>query len=171
MKLKQSLTYTIFVLLIFLILFNFWFLFTGAQPGIITSLNILFHEAGHWIFYIFGNFVYVLGGTLGEIIMPTIFIFHFWLRRDFAGMAFGYWWLSTAFYSISIYVADARAQVLPLIGGPGSHDWTYLLGRLCWLQYDLLIGKFFVILAFLATFALLWYTYRYWEVLQGKILS
>jgi hypothetical protein len=34
-----------------------------------------------------------------------------------------------------VYVADARAQELPLVGG-GEHDWDYLLGRMGLLAQD-----------------------------------
>lgn len=159
------------VFIIGLIAFNLWMIFTAAQPWIISSLNIFFHEAGHWIFYIFGDFIHALGGTLGEIIMPSLFIFHFWMKRNLPGMIFGYWWLSTAFYSISIYASDARAMALPLIGGPGGHDWFYMLGRLRLLDYDILIGRIFVFFALLATAYMAWLGYRYWELGKGKIIS
>lgn len=154
-----------------LVVFNLWMIFRSAQPWIISSLNIFFHEAGHWIFYIFGDFLHALGGTLGEIIMPSLFIFHFWRRQDLAGQAFGYWWLSTAFYSISIYASDARAQQLYLIGGPGGHDWFYMLGRLRLLDYDIFIGRIFILLALLATTYMAWLGYRYWQLQKGKIIS
>lgn len=38
-------------------------------------------------------------------------------------------------WNISVYVADARSQALPLVGG-GEHDWAYLLGRAGWLAKD-----------------------------------
>ncbi|MCI5051389.1 MAG: hypothetical protein MRY57_03700 [Candidatus Pacebacteria bacterium] len=154
-----------------LVLFNFWFLFTDAQPWIINSINILFHEAGHWIFFIFGQFLYVLGGTLGEILMPTIFIISFWMKDNIPGQAFSWWWLSTAFYSVSIYVSDARAQRLELIGGPGGHDWFYLLGQTRLLDYDIFIGRIFVFLSLLATLYVAWLGYRYWQLGKGKIIS
>ena len=38
-----------------------------------------------------------------------------------------------------MYVKDARAQELPLVGG-GEHDWAYLLGELNVLPRDQAIG-------------------------------
>jgi hypothetical protein len=38
-----------------------------------------------------------------------------------------------------VYVADARTEALPLVGG-GEHDWAYLLGRLGWLKFDQIIS-------------------------------
>lgn len=36
------------------------------------------------------------------------------------------WWIGENLLNISIYIADAREQILPLVAG-GAHDWTYLL--------------------------------------------
>jgi hypothetical protein len=143
----------------------------SKQPWIISSLNIFFHEAGHWIFGLFGQFIGVLGGTLGELLMPGIFVGYFWKQQNIPGQVFSLWWLSTALYSISIYVSDARAQKLELIGGPGGHDWFYLLGRLRLLDSDILIGRIFVFLAVVVTLYIAFLGYRYWQIGNGKILS
>lgn len=42
-------------------------------------------------------------------------------------------------WNISVYVRDARAQELPLVGG-GEHDWAMLLGQFGWLDRDQLLG-------------------------------
>jgi len=36
------------------------------------------------------------------------------------------WWVAQNLWNISVYVKDARAEELPLVGG-GEHDWNYLL--------------------------------------------
>ena len=162
---------SITVITIGAIVFNFWIYATAAQPWIISSLNILFHEAGHWIFFVFGDFIHALGGTLGEVMIPGIVTGHFYWRNNILGQLFGWWWLSTAFYSISIYASDARAMVLPLIGGPGGHDWFYMLGRLRLLDYDIFIGRIFVLLAITATGMMAWLLYRYWQLEKGRIIS
>lgn len=156
--------------LIGLIIFNMWMIITGAQPWIISSLNIFFHEAGHWVFGFFGEFIGVLGGTLGELFMPGIFIVYFWLQQDIAGKAFSSWWLSTSLYNISIYVSDAQLQKLDLIGGPGGHDWFYLLGRIRLLDYDIFFGKIFVLLSALVTCYIVVLVYQYWNAIREKIL-
>jgi hypothetical protein len=38
-----------------------------------------------------------------------------------------------------VYIKDARAQELPLVGG-GEHDWTIMLGELGQLPRDQAIG-------------------------------
>jgi hypothetical protein len=43
--------------------------------------------------------------------------------------------------NVSVYAADAQAQLLPLLGGNKVyHDWHYLLGELDILQYDAEVG-------------------------------
>lgn len=116
-----------------------------------NSINLIFHEAGHVIFSPFGNFLHMLGGTLAEILIPLIVIGHFLLRRQLYSVGFGLWWLSIAFWSISVYARDARTQSLPLLGGDSvGHDWTNILGQLGILRYDYVVGNIFLLLSILA---------------------
>jgi hypothetical protein len=111
----------------------------------IQNANLIFHEAGHVIFSFFGEFIYVLGGTLGEFLVPLIVTIHFLINKNLYGAGFGLWWTSTAFWSISVYSRDAQVQLLPLItGNSESHDWTYILGQLGILHKDLLVGNTFL---------------------------
>lgn len=143
----------------------------GHQPWIINSLNIFFHEAGHWIFSIFGHFIMVLGGMLGEMMMPGLFIFYFWRQRNIPGQVFSWWWFSTALYDTSIYIADARARVLPLIGGQEGHDWAYLLGKTGLLKADIFISKIFIFAALCVTGYMVYLIYRYTQLQKGVIIS
>ncbi len=51
----------------------------------------------------------------------------------------GAWGVAQNLWKVAVYVQDARAEELPLVGG-GEHDWNYLLGRLGLLNQDRLIG-------------------------------
>ncbi len=116
-----------------------------------NNVNLIFHEAGHVIFSFFGHFMHVLGGTLAEIGVPLIIIIHFLMQRQWYSVGFGFWWLSIAFWSISVYASDAQTQILPLLGGDSAgHDWTNILGMLGILRYDLVVGKVFLFLSILA---------------------
>ena len=53
--------------------------------------------------------------------------------------ALGVVWLMQNFLNIARYMADARAQVLPLVGG-GEHDWAHILSRWGSLQADTLLA-------------------------------
>jgi len=39
-----------------------------------------------------------------------------------------------------VYIKDARAQELPLVGG-GEHDWAILLDHWGWLERDQAVGR------------------------------
>jgi hypothetical protein len=110
-------------------------------------IDLIFHEAGHIIFMPFGHFVMVLGGTLGQLLMPAIVCAAFVLKNqdNFAGSV-GLWWLGQGFMDCAPYIADARALQLPLLGGgtgadrPGVHDWENILLDLNLINHDIQIG-------------------------------
>lgn len=107
------------------------------------SVNLVFHEAGHVLFMPFGRFMTILGGTLGQWLIPFIVMCAFILKtRDTFGASIGLWWLGQSFMDAAPYINDARAGQLVLLGGvtgrdaPGYHDWENILRDLGWLQYD-----------------------------------
>ncbi|MCA9354428.1 MAG: hypothetical protein KC877_02825 [Candidatus Kaiserbacteria bacterium] len=119
-------------------------LFQHETWWFIQNVNLIFHEAGHWIFGIFGDFIGLIGGSLLEILIPLIVTLHFVLQRHWISVAFGAWWSSTAFLSVSIYASDAQERLLPLLGGDSVlHDWYHILSRSHLLPYDDLVGYVF----------------------------
>jgi hypothetical protein len=70
-----------------------------------------------------------------QFLVPLLVLGSFWLRREAPGVATAGIWCFENLLNIARYVADARAQALPLVGG-GEHDWTALLGRWGWLARD-----------------------------------
>ena len=110
----------------------------------IQNVNLIFHEPGHIIFGIFGDFLGLIGGSLLEMLIPIIVTIHFFKQRYYFSTAFGCWWVSTALLSVSIYATDAQTRILPLITGDiESHDWYNILSQLGLLHYDYLFGSFF----------------------------
>jgi len=107
--------------------------------GWLDGLDLAIHEFGHPAFGVFGEFVGFLGGTLMQLLMPAIFVAYFWRRGDRHAAMVALWWVAQSLWNVAVYVQDARAEELPLLGG-GEHDWNYLLGRLGLLQQDRLIG-------------------------------
>ncbi len=87
----------------------------------------------------FGEFIGFLGGTLMQLLMPAAFVTYFWRQGDRHAATVALWWVAQNLWNVSVYVQDARAELLPLVGG-GEHDWNYLLGRLGLLNQDRLIG-------------------------------
>jgi hypothetical protein len=95
---------------------------------VVDHANLVFHEAGHVIFGILGGTIGLYGGTLGQLAVPVIVGAAFWKQRDAIGASLAGVWLFENFLNIARYMADARAQSLPLVGG-GDHDWTNILSR------------------------------------------
>ncbi|PID61819.1 MAG: hypothetical protein CR986_02410 [Ignavibacteriae bacterium] len=118
---------------------------------LLDHFNLLIHEGGHGIFRFFGKFIYTLGGTLMQIIIPSIFIYYFYSNKKNFGVQISLVYLGENLFNISKYAADAVAQKLPLLGGKKVyHDWHWLLSRMGILEYDQLVGLFFVILAIIS---------------------
>ena len=95
---------------------------------LIDHTNLAFHEAGHVIFGLLGGTLGLYGGTLGQLVFPLVAVIAFWLRREAISFVVAAVWLFENFLNIAHYMADARAQVLPLVGG-GKHDWTNIFSR------------------------------------------
>ena len=103
--------------------------------GLLDSVDLPIHETGHLVFAPFGEFLQFAGGTIFQLLFPLVFVGYFLRRGDrFAGY-FLLGWVAQNLWNVSRYVADARAQELPLVGG-GEHDWAYLLGRMGLLTHD-----------------------------------
>lgn len=147
------------VTLLGLVVWSIWFFQTdhrelyGHLPEINSSImhaiNLAFHEAGHILFMVLGNFMMVLGGSLMQLIVPAAVMAAFIFKHDNAfGGAVAFWWLGQSTMDLAPYIYDARAGQLLLIGGfigqerPGAHDWTNLLGRMGLLDYGQALGTF-----------------------------
>lgn len=122
----------------------FWVLNRG-EYGLLDNIDLVIHEAGHFFFSLFGKFIYTLGGTLMQIILPSIIAAFFFRNNYRTGVQFSLLWLGQNLINISVYAADARARKLPLLGGKKVyHDWHYLLGELGLLEYDHIVGYTFL---------------------------
>ncbi len=122
-----------------LAVYGAYLVFHPDHYGWLDSLDLAIHEVGHPLFGIFGEFVGALGGTLMQLLMPALFVWYFWRRGDRHASTVALWWVAQNLWNISVYVKDARAEELPLVGG-GEHDWNYLLGELGLLDQDQLVG-------------------------------
>ena len=111
------------------------------MDSFLHNIHLIFHEAGHIVFIPFGYFMTILGGTLGQLIMPTLFMGSFLYKHNTFAASVALWWLAHSFMDIAPYVDDAKVQQLILLGGrtgvdaPGSHDWNNILNRLDRLEY------------------------------------
>jgi hypothetical protein len=132
------------------------------EPGFLflDHANLIIHEGGHFFFSWFGDTVRILGGTLGELLVPLLCAAYFFFQRETTGFAFSIFWFFENFPYIGTYMADARTSALPLVGSEDS-DWTILFTQWGLLAYDQKIGSTMRILGYLGMLATaLWLAHR-----------
>jgi hypothetical protein len=140
-----------------------WFANTGERwVFLLDNANLAFHEAGHPIFgLLFGERFTVYGGTLGQLLFPLAAAASFWWRREALSCALSLAWLFENFWNIARYMADARAQALPLVGS-GEHDWTEIFSRWGALPRDTAVAGFVTFLGWAGMVAVwAWLTWRW----------
>ena len=144
----------------------FFLLVLCSEPGfvfIVDHANLLFHEAGHPIFGLFSERLETYGGTIGQLVFPVVLAAGFWRQGQtlsFAGVVI---WFFENWLNIARYLADARAQELPLVGG-GDHDWHRILSRWSLLQYDTTIAAALKTAGWLGMLtACAWVGWRAWQ--------
>lgn len=105
----------------------------------------------------------ILGGTLGEVIVPLLCAVYFFTQREVFGVAFSSFWFFENFPYIGTYMTDARAGVLPLVG-PGDepeHDWETLFTQWCIITQDQNIGATVKLLGWVGMIGTVaWLAYR-----------
>jgi hypothetical protein len=95
------------------------------------GLDLVIHEAGHVFALILPRFFYILGGPALQVILPAVCALAFLHQRHLVSFAVALFWTGESITDVAIYMADAKTQALPLLGGDGAvHDWNYLLGQL-----------------------------------------
>jgi len=129
---------------------------------ILDSANLALHEAGHPLVGILSSRASVYGGTLFQLAFPVAVAVHFHRRGHMAGAAAGAVWLGENLLNVARYMADARAQLLPLVGG-GDHDWTEIFTRWRILHLDTRMAGLTRFLAVLVMMAALAWLYRQWR--------
>jgi len=106
----------------------------------IDSANLVVHEGGHNLFGWFGHTLMLWGGTLLQWLVPFLLAAYFFSQRETAGFAFCLFFFFENWLYTATYMADARAQVLPLVttGDPDfvEHDFFAIFSSLGVLNYD-----------------------------------
>lgn len=141
-------------------------LYAALQDGgflFLDYVNLPIHEAGHLVFAVFGSTLAIWGGTLLQLIFPAAFFVYFLLRGDTAGTFFGAFWTGESLLYSATYIGDARAMVLPLVGG-GEHDWNIILSQLGLLSVDRTISDIVGLAGWtILVLSLLWFVKKGWE--------
>jgi hypothetical protein len=144
----------------------FYYASTASDWHFIDNLDLIIHEAGHWIFLPFGDFVHILGGSLFQILFPCIYVGYFYFRRDYFSASLLLFWVGVNFVNVSVYAGDAQAMQLPLLGGDGViHDWNYILLALHLIRYtpqiaSCIYGIGLILIVFATAAAIYWSQFR-----------
>lgn len=149
----------------------------GTTHIVLHNIHLVFHEAGHALLFWAPRLLMVMGGTLGQLLMPLTLAIAFGVRqRNFFAMAVCLWWLGHSVVDCAPYINDSRAMQLELLGGgtgndQEGHDWNYILGALNWLPYDvriahvvLLTGRIIMVGAWLWAFC--WVLRYTWPIIR-----
>ncbi|MDR0645593.1 MAG: hypothetical protein LBG46_00975 [Elusimicrobiota bacterium] len=136
----------------------------------------LIHEFGHRFWCPFrAEWVCYASGNGSEILLPVV-LYIVLLRFEGGGyfLPFMLIWLGVAFYDAGSYASDARASALHLTSSdmvsnfkPGvmKGDWHYILQPLGLLEYDIIIGNIFIVLAcfclVIGSYSLYYYLFKY----------
>jgi len=156
------------VLVAWLVFYSLFLYQAARGQGILLLMDGVFvpiHEGGHLLFRFFGEFVSVAGGTILQLLVPILLASYFLFHRQPQGVTFCFFFMFEQFLPISTYMADARAQDLPLltIGDAEDviHDWNYLFGKLGVLDHDIQIAGFVRFLGWLGMIAVVvWLLWR-----------
>lgn len=122
----------------------------GERWYLINTVDLIFHEAGHTLTppFIFGTFLHVLAGSLYQVVIPLVCAMYFFIKKEPLSTAVTLLWTAASLSYVSVYIGDAEAQVLPLLGEGGVfHDWHYLLGATHLLNHTDTIAKLVYTLA------------------------
>jgi hypothetical protein len=125
-----------------------WHLLHPQSFDLFTPLTYGFHELGHVLFSSFGTFLFIAGGSIMQLLVPCLMMLYFVVRRQAFGIGVMFYWLAYSLFNLSVYISDARAQLLPLESPfqaldpsmPVIHDWHYLLDVCHLLPLDTTLG-------------------------------
>jgi hypothetical protein len=99
----------------------------GSVP-LVRYVDLGVHEAGHALAFRLPDLANAMAGSIAQVALPLVFAGYFALmRRDVIGASLCLAWAGTSAANVSVYIADAPTQALPLVGG-GTHDWAFALG-------------------------------------------
>jgi hypothetical protein len=106
----------------------------------IDFANLVVHEGGHALFGWFGPTLGLWGGTLLQWLVPFLLAVYFFSERQTTGFVFSLFFFFENWLYTATYMADARAQVLPLVTTGNSefveHDWYAIFSSMGVLNHD-----------------------------------
>jgi hypothetical protein len=134
----------------------------------IDTANLIVHEGGHNLFGWFGPTLGLWGGTLLQWLVPFLLAAYFFAQRQIAGFVFCLFFFFENWLYTATYMADARAQILPLVttGDPDfvEHDFYAIFSSLGVLNHDTQIAAVVRLLGWCGMLAV-----TGWLVMRGRI--
>jgi len=121
--------------------------FRAEDPNNILLSGLYFiefgvHEVSHMIAAFLPPIFVAVAGSIGEIAFTVLLVFAALKGKAYFAAVFTGLWVMLAMNNVGRYMADARSQLLPLVG-PGEtvqHDWHFIFGQLGWLTADSTLG-------------------------------
>lgn len=95
---------------------------------IIDTVDLFIHEGGHFFFGFMGRFIYFVGGSLMQIVLPSIAVYIF-LKSGYRTLIVTLYWLGHNLASVSVYIGDATYKKLPLVSNSAINDWNRVFGH------------------------------------------
>ena len=151
------------------ILFYLGFLIYGFQAHgrmlFIDLANLVVHEGGHNLFRWFGPTLALWGGTLLQWLVPFLLAAYFFVEGQTSGFVFSLFFFFENWLYTATYMADARAQILPLVTTGNAefaeHDFFRIFTDLGVLQYDTTIAAVVRLLGWCGMIAVvLWFALK-----------
>ena len=126
---------------------TFGFLLDFPRFFVTNGILLWVHEGGHAALSWAGKFIHILGGTLFQIGVPALLTYLCYRNKFQVATLLGVWIVGTACFMSVLYVWDASARELPLLGASDAegHDWGNMLTMLGLLRYEKVIGYLFLI--------------------------
>jgi hypothetical protein len=93
---------------------------------VLDTINLFIHEAGHFFFKPFGMWIYLLAGSLFQILLPITLLAVTW-RQKLQQAPWPAFWVGENCVNVSVYIKDAPHMQLKLLAKGVIHDWNWLL--------------------------------------------
>lgn len=146
----------LYVLFVYIFMSNLDFhVETNTNPiiGVMYFIEFGIHEISHIVTMFLPPVFVAAAGSGGEIAFTLLLVGAALKYKAYFTVIFGSLWFMLACKSVGTYMADARTQLLPLIGPAGEgaqHDWHFVFSQLGWLPYDTTIGGFVIFIGVIA---------------------
>ena len=151
------------IILLLILAYYSWYLATEYQTPqgrydmpllirFIDMIDLFIHEGGHGVFRVFGQFIYFLGGSLMQFLLPLATILVCLRTSGLRSLMGTLYWFGHNLINVSIYIADAPKQQLTLISRHALHDWRWLCTQMGNIDSA---GDIASVVAFIGTLSLL----------------